>query len=283
MNKWISDDIVSHGTKLHYYRTGGQKQPLVLIHGISDDGLCWSPVAKVLAADYDVIMVDLRGHGKSAAPDDGYDYQTIATEVAGLITGLGLEKPVVMGHSLGAMTSLTIAGLFPDLPEAIILEDPPAFWRTMPPSKEELDHRAGMRAGFYDVKRKTRAELLEVARTEHPFWSQAEIDPWADSKHRFSLKITQMLDSRETVPANFPTLLGQIRCPALLLTADPTRGAILTDKDVSELQGLLPQLQREHIPGAGHNIRRDQYPVYMQTIRAFLEPWKNKSELSSPE
>lgn len=283
MKQWMAGDYISHETKLHYYRTGGDKPPLVLMHGITDDGLCWTPVAEVLADQHDVIMVDLRGHGKSDAPDQGYDYETMAREVADLIEGLVLENPVVMGHSLGAMTSLTLAALNPDLPRAIILEDPPAFWRTMPPSKEELDHRAGMRAGFYDVKRKTRAELLEVARTEHPFWSQAEIDPWADSKHRFSLKITQMLDSRETVPANFPTLLGQIRCPALLLTADPTRGAILTDKDVSELQGLLPQLQREHIPGAGHNIRRDQYPVYMQTIRAFLEPWKNKSELSSPE
>jgi N-formylmaleamate deformylase len=273
MDEWASDDIVSHGTKLHYYRTGGQKLPLVLLHGITDDGLCWSPIAKVLAADCDAIMVDLRGHGKSDAPDDGYDYKTIATEVAGLITGLGLEKPFVMGHSLGAMTSLTVAGLFPDLPRAIILEDPPAFWRAFLPSEEELDHRAGMRAWFYDVKRKTHAELLEVAQTDNPTWSQAEIGPWADSKHRFSPKITQLLDSRETVPSNFPALLRQIRCPALLITADPARGAILADNDVSELQKLVPQIQREHIPGAGHNIRRDQYTVYMQTVLAFLDQW----------
>ena len=271
MNEWTSDNIVSYGTKLHYYRTGGQKLPLVLIHGITDDGLCWSPVAEVLAADYDVIMMDLRGHGKSDAPCDGYDYETIATEVVGLITSLGLEKPVVIGHSLGAMTSLTIASLFPDLPRAIILEDPPALWRATPPSEEELDLRAGMRAWFYDLKRKTRAELFEAAQTDNPTWSQAEIDPWADSKHRFSLEITQMLDSLDTVPANIQALLGQIRCPTLLLTADPTLGAILTDKDVGELQQLVPQIQREHIPGAGHNIRRDQYPIYMQTIRAFLD------------
>jgi len=93
MNNWASEFFVSHGTKLHYYRTGGQKPPLVLIHGITDDGLCWSPIAEVLEADYDVIMVDLRGHGKSEAPDDGYDYKTIATEVAGLITGLDLNEP----------------------------------------------------------------------------------------------------------------------------------------------------------------------------------------------
>ena len=271
MNKWISDDIVTHGTQLHYYRTGGQKPALVLIHGITDDGLCWSPVAQVLAADYDVIMVDLRGHGKSEAPAAGYDYTTMATEVAGLISGLGLVKPVVMGHSLGAMTTLIVASLFPDLPRAIILEDPPAFWRAAPPSRQELDHRAGMRAWFYEVKRKTHAELLDMAHKENPGWSQAEIDPWIDAKHRFSLEITQIIDARESMPANLPGLMGQIRCPVLLLTAEPAQGAILTDQDAREFQQLVPQVQREHIPGAGHNIRREQYAVYMQTVKVFLD------------
>jgi len=273
MNSWASEYFVSQGTKLHYYRTGGQKSPLVLIHGITDDGLCWTPVAEVLAADYDVLMVDLRGHGKSEAPDDGYDHKRIATEVAGLITGLGLKKPVVMGHSLGAMTTLVLASLFPEIPQVIILEDPPAFWRVTPPSEEDQDFRAGMRTRFYDFKRKTHAELLEVAKIEYPTWSQAEVDPWVNSKHRFSLKILQMLDPQQSVPANFPALLRQITCPVLLLTADPAQGAILTDEDASEFLRLVPQVQREHILRAGHNIRRDQYSVYMQTIRGFLAQW----------
>jgi pimeloyl-ACP methyl ester carboxylesterase len=215
-------------------------------------------------------MVDLRGHGKSEAPDDGYDYKTIATEVAGLITGLDLDEPILMGPSLGAMTTLTVASLFPNLPQAIILEDPPDFWRAAPPSEEEQDFRAGMRARFTDFKRKTHAEILEIAKTDYPNWSQAEVDPWVDSKHRFSLKILQMLGPREAVPANFRALLGQITCPTLLLTGDPAQGAILSDEVANEFQRLVPQTQREHIRGAGHNIRRDQYPVYMQKVRAFL-------------
>ena len=270
MINWASEYFVSHATRLHYYRSGGQKPPLFLIHGISDDGLCWLPVAEVLAADHDVIMVDLRGHGKSDAPDEGYDYKTMATEVAGLIEGSGLEKPIIMGHSLGAMTTLTVASLFPDLPRAIVLEDPPAFWRTTPPSQEDLDFRAGMRAWFYQVKRKTRAELLEIAHTENPGWPEAELGPWADSKHRFSLKITQMIDAREAVPADFPALLKQITCPALLITADPERGAIVTDEDVIELQKSVPHLHRKHISGAGHSIRREQFPTYLESVNAFL-------------
>ena len=270
MDQWTAEYFVSHGTKLHYYRAGGAKPPLVLIHGITDDGLCWTPAAEVLAEKYDVIMVDVRGHGKSDAPDQGYDYKTMATEVAGLITGLGLENPVVMGHSMGAMISLTLASLNPDLPRAIILEDPPAFWRVRPPSQEELDFRVGMRTWFYDLKRKTRDDLLETVRTDNPGWSEAELDPWADAKHRFSLKITQMIDHQETVPVNFPALLRQITCPVLLITADPERGAILADDDVAELQKSVPHLKREHIPGAGHNVRREQFARYMEIVGTFL-------------
>jgi len=270
MDKWLSGYFVSHGTKLHYYRTGGSKSPLMLIHGITDDGLCWAPVSEALAENFDVIMVDLRGHGKSDAPDQGYDYETMAREVAGLIGDLALANPILMGHSLGAMTSLTMAGLFSDLPQAIILEDPPAFWRAGPPSQAELEMRAGMRTWFHELKRKTRDDLLEIARSENPTWSEAELGPWADSKHRFSLKITQMLGAQETVPGNFPALLKQIACPVLLITADPQQGAILTDEDVAELQKSVPHLKRQHIPGAGHNIRREQFSRYMEVVNTFL-------------
>jgi len=232
MQQWISGKINASGTQLHYYRSGGSKLPLVLVHGMTDDGLCWSPVAEVLSGDYDVIMVDLRGHGKSDAPEEGYDLVTMAKDVSGLITGLALKKPIIMGHSLGAVTTMTLASLNPDLPLAIILEDPPAFWNVHSPTPEEVDHRAGMQLWITDLKRKTRDDLLAEGRMENPGWSDAELEPWADSKHRFSLRITQFMDSQKAIPPNFPDLIKQIACSVLLITADPERGAIVRDDDV---------------------------------------------------
>jgi N-formylmaleamate deformylase len=168
------------------------------------------------------------------------------------------------------MILLTLAGLYPNLPQAIILEDPPAFWRTRPPTQEELEFQAGMGIWFQEVKRKTRDELLESVRIENPAWSEAELDPWADAKHRFSLKIIQMLNPQDSVATKFPSLLEQITCPVLLITADPERGAILTDEDVAELQKSVPHLERVHIPDAGHNIRREQYSRYMDVVETFL-------------
>ena len=130
MTHWQSGDIVVNGLMLHYTRTGGAKPPVVLAHGFSDDGLCWTPVAEALATDYDIVMVDARGHGRSAAPEQGYGSADHADDLAGVIRALGLKRPAVLGHSMGAASTLVLAGLYPDLPRAILLEDPPPWWIT---------------------------------------------------------------------------------------------------------------------------------------------------------
>ncbi len=271
MHQWKTGYIDIHGTKLHYYRSGDSKPPLMLAHGITDDGLCWSPVAEVLSGEYDVVMVDLRGHGKSDAPEEGYDRVTMAAELSEFIIRLGFEKPILIGHSLGGMVVLTLASRTPDLPLAVIVEDPPPYWREHSLSPEEVDARAGMRMWMCDLKRKTRDELLEIARSENPTWSEAELGPWADSKHRFSLKITQIIDNLGPDPLDSPMLLSRIACPVLVITSDPKRGAILTDEDVAELQKSIPHMKRTHIPGAGHSIHRERFPSYMEKVQAFLK------------
>jgi N-formylmaleamate deformylase len=126
-NDWQTGYVDTNGLRLHYTRTGGEKPPLVFAHGVTDAGLCWRPVAEALAAEYDAIMVDARGHGRSDAPERGYGPAEQAVDLAGIITALELERPAVLGHSMGAATALVLAGTYPDLPGAILLEDPPAW------------------------------------------------------------------------------------------------------------------------------------------------------------
>ena len=72
MTHWQTGIVDVDGLAIHYTRTGGVKPSLVLAHGFSDDGLCWTPVTQALEADYDIIMIDARGHGRSDAPESGY-------------------------------------------------------------------------------------------------------------------------------------------------------------------------------------------------------------------
>src|SRR5262245_2639096 len=114
MGQWQTGDVTANGIKIHYTRTGGDRPPVVLNHGSTDNGRCWTPVAKALEADYDVVMPDARGHGMSDAPEGGYDVATRAADLAAFVEALGLARPVVGGHSMGASTTLLFAARYPD-------------------------------------------------------------------------------------------------------------------------------------------------------------------------
>ncbi len=277
MNNWQAGDVEANGLHIHYTRTGGNKPQVVLAHGFSDDGLCWTPVAQALEPDYDVVMVDARGHGRSDDPEEGYSSADHAGDLAGLFKALGLRRPAVLGHSMGAATALTFAGQYPDLPCAILLEDPPPWW--MPPPPEAAGRRpANFGSWIIKLKRKTREELIAQARTDSPTWPEAELGPWADSKLRLSFHVL----NRVGPPVQSqPESIRRITCPTLLITADPARGSIVTPEAAQALQGLLPLVQVAHIDRAGHNIRREQFARYIEVVKGFLA--KVQSPVSSRE
>jgi N-formylmaleamate deformylase len=112
MASWSDGYVTANGIKIHYYRTGGDKPEVVFNHGVTDDGLCWTHVAKALESKYDIIMLDARGHGKSDSGQGDYSPEARATDLAGVIQALGLERPVVGGHSMGADTAEHLAARY---------------------------------------------------------------------------------------------------------------------------------------------------------------------------
>jgi pimeloyl-ACP methyl ester carboxylesterase len=169
---------------------------------------------------------------------------------------------------MGAMTALVFAGLYPDVPKAILLEDPPSFWMSTAASREETEtRRAGMKDWLASLKDKTREELIEGQRQETPQWSQQELELWAESKLRVSPNALKLFVAEEK---DWPGLLSKITCPVLLIRADPDRFAIVTSEAAEHLQSLLPQVRIAHIANAGHCIHRDQFDDYMSDVKAFL-------------
>lgn len=125
MLKYNEGNLKIDGINIHYYRTGGNKPPFILLHGATDNGLCWTPLAELLAVKYDVIMPDAQGHGLSDRLDPAFTFESHTHQVAGLARELGIKKPLIMGHSMGADTAVNIVIEYPSLPRAIVLEDPP--------------------------------------------------------------------------------------------------------------------------------------------------------------
>jgi len=281
MNRWQSDVIEINGLRLHYTRTGGDKPPLVLAHGFSEDGLVWTALAEVLEHRYDVIMPDARGHGQSDAAETGLGTAELASDLQGIISALGLYKPAVLGHSMGGMTTFALAGLYPDIPGAILVEDGMPF-EMRPKANESEGARDGLRAYFTTIKGKNHEQLMAWRRIQSPNWSETDVRTFADAKIRLNPQTLAPFTDRDTAASNvrtvaslvdWPALLRQIRCPALLITGDPELGAMVTASQAATLQEQVPTLRVAHIPNATHDVRRDQSGDFLAVISPFLAEW----------
>jgi pimeloyl-ACP methyl ester carboxylesterase len=97
-----------------YYETVGSGRPMILLHGGLGSGEMFGPILPTLAGHHQVIVVDLQGHGRTADIDRPIDVRLMADDVAALIDHLGLEKPDVVGYSLGGGVALQVAVHHPD-------------------------------------------------------------------------------------------------------------------------------------------------------------------------
>lgn len=91
------------------YDDRGSGKPLVLVHGITEAREMWDPVTDALASQWRVVRVDLRGHGASSRQTP-YDLATMAGDLAAVVDSLALERPLLVGHSLGGVVVTAYAG-----------------------------------------------------------------------------------------------------------------------------------------------------------------------------
>jgi pimeloyl-ACP methyl ester carboxylesterase len=96
-----------------YFETHGAGRPLVLLHGGLGSGEMFGPVLPALAERHQVIAVDLQGHGRTADIDRPIDMRLMADDIAALIDHLGLDKPDLVGYSLGGGVALHAAAKYP--------------------------------------------------------------------------------------------------------------------------------------------------------------------------
>jgi pimeloyl-ACP methyl ester carboxylesterase len=260
---WSEGYVMANGIRLHYWRTGGDKPPLVLAHGSSDDGLCWTNLAKELQDRYDIILFDARGHGLSDPPTSADAPDVQVEDLAGLIKELKLNKPVLMGHSMGSASVAHFAAKYPDVPRAVILEDP-ALVRPAAPAAASQTTPEERRATILARNNTTEEALVAGCMKSSPKWGRSECETWAPSKRRHH-PATAMITPGARPPMS--DLFAKITAPTLILKADadePLR------KQNEQVASLLKQGKIVHITGAGHNVRREGKEQTLQVLNAFL-------------
>ncbi|MEM7119344.1 MAG: alpha/beta hydrolase [Chloroflexota bacterium] len=267
---WTSNYVQANGIRLHYHRTGGgagdDKRTMVLLHGVTDNGLCWGRLATAVSDQYDLILVDARGHGLSDAPEAGYSGRNHAADVIGLCHALQLEKPILLGHSMGAMTVANAIAMEPGLAGCAILEDP--AWLSEAGAAATGGDHTEWRNNIIAAKSTPRETLIMRGKADNPTWDESEWAAWAEAKQQVQ---PQVLDG--FTPDRYTAwkrLVPQFRCPTLLITADLDKGAIVSQETGTAASALNPHLTTAHIPNAGHSIRREQLDLYLAAINDFL-------------
>ena len=273
--KWLQGDIQSNGIRIHYTRTGGDKPQVVLNHGALDDGLCWTRVVNALEDDYHLIMLDARGHGLSENGRGDYTPQSRTADLAGAIQALGLDRPVVGGHSLGADAALHLAAEYPELTRGVFLEDPPI---TLPGQSifggklaQQKDPVKFMQVFMRIIRILPNLIGLPIARKLNPGFEADEIVPWFDSKRRCSIdflsNLSTSLDFSNGIPFD---LIERIDLPILLIVGDREAGAIVSLEVAEAIKAAAQDLRMVYLAGAGHDIRRARFEGYLTALRTFL-------------
>ncbi|MCP4764124.1 MAG: alpha/beta hydrolase [archaeon] len=268
MKDWKSDYEEYDGNKIHYHHDGKNK-PIILLHGVMDNGLCFSPVAQKLSENYHTIMTDARGHGLTEVSEDVYSYDVMARDIAMLIKDLKLEKPQIIGHSMGAAMATLVASKYPKLVSRIILEDPAFIFRKSNKFLKGFAKLIIKNLILPLLFRSSYEKLLEKGRKKKTTWSEEELQPWAKSKVLFKKNNPNMFLGLIDDETDWMEVIKNISCPILLITSD--KGMTKDDK-AQEIVDSSKDCKWVKINGAGHNIRREQFERYMEEVQDFLLP-----------
>ncbi len=223
------------------YDGWGAGAPVVLLHGLGSDRRRWGPIIDHLPENLRCIAVDLPGHGES--PPEGCDVASVVGAVQDLVVGLGLERPVVVGHSLGAVVALLYSAMHHV--RAVVAVDPvglhaPTLADVLAPHRDDL-MTGDTLAAFWRFEEdhvlagdplapEIRAGLAPRAEVIRSYWSALLGEP-------------EKVEARQK---DLEAALASITVPILVLWADRPR-----DEDIEVLAGV-PMAIGEVWEGHGH-------------------------------
>ena len=301
---WSDGYVYANGIRIHYYHAvpAPGKPVIVMVHGVTDIGLCWTTLTWKLQDSYDVYMVDTRGHGLTdpfTASDDG---DTLVKDVVEFVRAMKFEKPILMGHSMGAATVMRVGAEYPDLAKAIIMLDP-GVGRGGPggrgagrrgagaPGGGRGEQNAGRGAPPREAQRDPPApdrlsvsmfgspetlvaqnnyridDLVATCRRQSPKWDLVDCQYWALSKKQYHGAYSGEMFQVMSGSMRTGDSLAKITVPALILKADASPEV---RKAHQEAASVMQNGKLVHIDEAGHNLHHDQLKRTVEVLSEFL-------------
>lgn len=247
-----------------YYRQLGQGKPLVILHGLFGFSDNWQTHAKKLAEYYEVTLVDLRNHGHSDWSDE-FSYALMVQDLYELLTDLGIQKPILLGHSMGGKLAMHFDQTYPNSIEKLLVVDMGV--KAYPP------HHAHILAAIHAIdltKMSARSEAEAILKTfvesegirqfllKNLYWEEKGKLAWRVNFPVLEASMTEILSALPAQESFTPTLF--------------IRGLLsnyILDDDIPVLESYFPDSQLASIPNAGHWVHAEAPEAFLDAVLSF--------------
>ncbi len=282
MTEPIMKRAMGDGVEIQLAQWEGEDKAILCIHGITANCRCWDVIADALSPSHRVLAMDLRGRGLSEAPSAGYSMEHHCRDILAVLDDLGLDRVVLMGHSLGAFISVFFGAEYPERVDRIILVDgggklsEDQMVKVFSGIKQSLDRLGKVFPSF---------EAYLDSMKKAPFiknWSQAletyyryEIEEVSGGV-RTNIDPVHIEEERVNLGKGDISLsYGKISCPVLILRATEgmlARDDVLLPEDVIErMVREIANARRVDVNGTNHySIIFQPHGERDQAIREFL-------------
>ena len=257
-----------NGLTLAYVPLGNPSgHAVVLIHGYTDSARDWVPLLPYLSPRLRLILVDIRGHGRSSKPECCYTRLDFAYDIKLLLDALGVTRADIVGHSLGSIIAQTFAEFWPQRTARLVLISSSGGWRPgAPPRPQAYDYAAQIR------------KLKEPIDPDSPFmiewWSSpTPVDEDFIRRQRrdaaaIPLYVWLAVLDQGLLADDLQQTLPRLKAPTLLIWGG--KDPIMPEEVRQTLREALPHAHVKVFPGLGHNPFWEDPQAVAQVINAFL-------------
>jgi pimeloyl-ACP methyl ester carboxylesterase len=247
------------GVTLNYQTAGEGRPALLLIHGWASRLEHWQPVVAPLARGQRVLRLDLRGHGRSEAPADGYTMRQFADDTAALMRSQRVRSAVVVGHSMGSTVALELARRHPRMVEAVVMVDGRLHRYAAPRDVEES------RAWREMVDAPYEAAMVETYSRFFPDPRDAALAERVVGDASKTAEHAAMASLRATLTADVPAIAAQVRQPVLYV------GGGHSPRSAADVRAILPQAAFAQAAMCGHFVQLEAPDQLVAMVRRFVD------------
>lgn len=250
------------------YREFGSGKPLIILHGLFGQGDNWNTLAKKFAENgFRVFILDQRNHGLSPHSEE-WNYQVMAEDLKDFILEKQLDKPILLGHSMGGKTVLFFNYLFPLMSNALIIVDIAA--RAYKPHHQKV-LEALHAVNFNLIKTRKEAEQIlnehisdfgtKQFLLKNIYWKEnSTLMGW-----RFNLKVIS--EKYDNIGVAVPK--SESSLSTLIIRGE--KSDYITDEDYNDFQQRFTQCKLATIADAGHWVHAENPNAFFETVIKFVK------------